>query len=357
MPKCSSTTVAVLKRRRAQPWASNREPIKTAMILQPTTTPASSSYTKSSNFWLDDGNVIIQAQNTRFKVHESVLCQQSPQFIKFQGPRRPSPEDSVCEVVIVDELEDSVDLLLSALYGDDIPSRFTYSNAKTVTRLLDIAARYNFEAVKQQCLETLQSFFPLHVPQDQLREPDYNDDIYYILNIVHRHSLHSILPSVYLHFFSRNSMHCLLQAISTKGRPCDLPNDPLIISHVQLCMSKLSIAVSSFFASLNFSATPPLPPCTLSTNTCSDTLRTASFSAMADCFIAGRVIFPPSTPSSKHGSGDWDNLCDSCLDEYCLLYEAGITKLFDSIPEIFGYESTEAWESLDDFTPYKFNVL
>jgi len=71
---------------------------------------------------MDDGNVVLEAEDTQFKVHRSVLCRHSPVFRDmFTMPHVGGEGDSVVEGCPVVRLQDSAqDLkyLLLALYGE-----------------------------------------------------------------------------------------------------------------------------------------------------------------------------------------------------------------------------------------------
>ena len=75
---------------------------------------------RSEEVWLDDGNVILQAENVQFRVHRSVLSKHSPVFSGlFKVPHPPGEPnvDGIPIVVLHDSPEDLKHVLL-ALYGD-----------------------------------------------------------------------------------------------------------------------------------------------------------------------------------------------------------------------------------------------
>lgn len=70
--------------------------------------------------WFEDGNIILQAENTQFKVHRGVLAKHSPVFADlFQVPQ-PTNEPVVdgCPVVQIPDSAGDVADMLCCLYGD-----------------------------------------------------------------------------------------------------------------------------------------------------------------------------------------------------------------------------------------------
>ena len=74
---------------------------------------------RSARFWFDDGNVVVQAESTQFRVHRSVLSLHS-QIMKdcFSCPQpadAPMVED--CPVVHLSDSADDIEKLCAFLYG------------------------------------------------------------------------------------------------------------------------------------------------------------------------------------------------------------------------------------------------
>ncbi|KAF7370305.1 BTB domain-containing protein [Mycena sanguinolenta] len=79
-------------------------------------TESDSAITRSET-WLRDGNVVLQAANTQFRVHWSVLSLNSSVFRDIEGLPQPFGEPTVdgCPVVKVEDDPADVDYLLKAL--------------------------------------------------------------------------------------------------------------------------------------------------------------------------------------------------------------------------------------------------
>ncbi|KAJ7809062.1 hypothetical protein B0H14DRAFT_2380041 [Mycena olivaceomarginata] len=72
-----------------------------------------------SEIWKRDGSVVLQAANTQFRVHWSVLEENSSVFRGMQGHPQPVDQDSVdgCPVVEISDDPVDVEYLLKALYN------------------------------------------------------------------------------------------------------------------------------------------------------------------------------------------------------------------------------------------------
>ncbi|KAF7370405.1 BTB domain-containing protein [Mycena sanguinolenta] len=100
---------------------------------------------KHSEFWLRDGSVVLQAQNTQFRVHFSVLARHSPVFRDMEELPQPSDGPSVdgCPVVCLPDESNDVEYLLKALYDPTFHSQQKLPLA-VVGALIRLGRKYEF---------------------------------------------------------------------------------------------------------------------------------------------------------------------------------------------------------------------
>lgn len=74
-----------------------------------------------SRFWFDDGNVILQAENTQFRVHRSLLSMQSSVFKDMFS--MPQPMDTAttlnvdrCPIITLSDKASDLEHVLSIFY-------------------------------------------------------------------------------------------------------------------------------------------------------------------------------------------------------------------------------------------------
>ena len=81
-----------------------------------------------SDVWYEDGNVILQAENTQFKVHKSLLAQNSSVFADmFSFPQPPTSDAAstvdTCPIVcLAHDTAEEVGYLLKALFRNECVS-------------------------------------------------------------------------------------------------------------------------------------------------------------------------------------------------------------------------------------------
>jgi hypothetical protein len=72
-----------------------------------------------SDIWYQDGSVVLQAQDTQFRVHWGNLCQHSSFFREMQGLPQPPDLPSVdgCPIIELQDAVLDVEHLLKVLYN------------------------------------------------------------------------------------------------------------------------------------------------------------------------------------------------------------------------------------------------
>ena len=75
---------------------------------------------KSENLWFEDGSIVLQAENTQFKVHRSILAKNSPIFADLFKIPHPASEPTIdgCPVVHLQDSAEDIKHVLLILYGD-----------------------------------------------------------------------------------------------------------------------------------------------------------------------------------------------------------------------------------------------
>ena len=98
-----------------QPPAKRRRPETSSGDLSSLVKPV-----RSEDVWYDDGNIILQAQNTQFKVLKSILQRNSSVFRDMFSLPQPTSSDTElvegCPVVRLSDSADSVRYVLKALF-------------------------------------------------------------------------------------------------------------------------------------------------------------------------------------------------------------------------------------------------
>lgn len=76
-----------------------------------------------SEFWYEDGNIVLQAEDTLFRVHQSVLSRQSQIFKDtFAMPQTPSQQNEHiegCPVIPLSDTAEDMGNIISLLYDSE----------------------------------------------------------------------------------------------------------------------------------------------------------------------------------------------------------------------------------------------
>lgn len=87
------------------------------------TTTVQPEPTRHTNLWFEDGNIVLVAQHTAFRVHRTVLAMHSNVFRDmFLIPQPATVDESIdgCPVVrMVEDSAEEVEIVLRILYGAD----------------------------------------------------------------------------------------------------------------------------------------------------------------------------------------------------------------------------------------------
>ncbi|KZP11116.1 hypothetical protein FIBSPDRAFT_1050937 [Athelia psychrophila] len=159
-----------------------------------------------SDIWYDDGNVILQAQGTQFRVHKSLLAQSSSVFNDmFSFPQPPATDAGLVEGCPVVHLSDSaaeVRYILQAIFqrehtaGENMP-------LPVLSAFLRLGSKYDIQKLNIQARKKLFQNFPSTLAADDALDTHFHgiekptEEPYVELLLIARSAgLLSILPRV-----------------------------------------------------------------------------------------------------------------------------------------------------------------
>ncbi|KJA22605.1 hypothetical protein HYPSUDRAFT_164179 [Hypholoma sublateritium FD-334 SS-4] len=186
---------------------------------------------RSARFWFDDGNVVLQAGNTQFRVHRSHLVLHS-EIMKdcFSCPQPDGvPAVEGCPLVhLPDSVQDIENLcaLLYGLYHIDVQGIDT-SYLGTMIRM---GRKYDISFFKISALKCLRDLFPrtleewdvshLEVKKIILRSPPF---LFEVVNMAYENHIPSILPAAFLSMYKLYNLGTLTSGLKLKS---NLPGEP-----------------------------------------------------------------------------------------------------------------------------------
>ncbi|KAJ6497669.1 hypothetical protein C8R45DRAFT_983792 [Mycena sanguinolenta] len=101
-----------------------------------------------SEIWYKDGSVVLQAENTQFRVYWGILTQHSPFFRDLESLPQPPDQPTVdgCSIIELQDSSEDVKYLLKALYDPHFLSQTTLPLA-AVGALIRLGRKYDFHTL------------------------------------------------------------------------------------------------------------------------------------------------------------------------------------------------------------------
>ncbi|KAF9526624.1 hypothetical protein CPB83DRAFT_816709 [Crepidotus variabilis] len=189
----------------------------------------------SRNFWFDDGNVVLRAEQTLFRVHGALLARHSKIFKEMFTVAQPDNSlETTLQSTPVFSLSDTVVDLeqLLFIFYDNVKaldkSDMTYDMAAAMLRL---GKKYQIDYLYEEAKIAFRKDYPTSLD-------DWNPTIAVIpnarrgdmINLAHEISLKTVLPSLYLDFISAYS----LSEIIHSGKTIDEPRFTLSIRETMI---------------------------------------------------------------------------------------------------------------------------
>ncbi|KZP11464.1 hypothetical protein FIBSPDRAFT_837642 [Athelia psychrophila] len=181
------------KRKRTEEDGSNSAPISVLSV------------------WFEDGNVILEAENTKFKVHRGILAANSPVFHDMFSLPQPSSGENFVEGCPVVHLSDSgmdVMHILQAIYRPNYAALRGPLPFEMIAAFLRLGRKYDMEEVRTEALSRLYREFPTTLQEFDKAQHwsavKHTPGIYFdIANLAREHNLLSVLPCALFRCYMR----------------------------------------------------------------------------------------------------------------------------------------------------------
>ncbi|KZP11463.1 hypothetical protein FIBSPDRAFT_899028 [Athelia psychrophila] len=180
--------------------------------------------TTRSDIWLEDGNIVIQAEGTQFKVYRGILAAHSPIFKDmFSMPQPPSEAEVTvegCSVVHVADLAVDVAIILRALFlRGHIDTGLKALPITTIATFLRLGKKYEIEILRAEALKRLFGEYPSTLKDwDKLAlnslVAENGGVVIDAANLAREHGLLSILPITLLESCDQHSTKELVTGLS-----------------------------------------------------------------------------------------------------------------------------------------------
>ncbi|CAA7266034.1 unnamed protein product [Cyclocybe aegerita] len=304
--------------------------------------------TRSPSLWFDDGNVVIQAEATRFRVYRSILSLHSDILADCFGLPQPEGEPTVdgCPLVHLSDTANEIQDVYGnySVYDHTKPLPFP-----AVRAMIRLGRKYNFTAFQEEALRRLQKEFPQELNQWNEKDKyvftfleDSPSLLFELVNFAYENSIQSILPTAMTWLCLRYPLATIISGskISDEKTISLLPGalEMCLIGRYGLCdvipgyVDQLVAAYADFIDHCH------------DIRECAESFRmflSEVFGAHAG--VKGRV-----------GSFQWqdvveddvvNSLCTSCGPKLTDKYEELRINAWENVPGYFGFQT---WSALKD---------
>ncbi|KAF8216742.1 hypothetical protein K438DRAFT_2081667 [Mycena galopus ATCC 62051] len=282
-----------------------------------------------SETWISDGNVVLQAGNTQFRVHWGVLARNSSVFYDMQGLPQP-PEQPIVDGCPVVELPDSatdVEYLLKTLYVPTFLSRKELP-LSAVGALIRLGRKYNFKDLFDLAVARFMSECPTTLGEYDAPPATSTTITYYpgvefdVVALASENRLMLALPSAYYFCVAAMSLDDLFDSISkADGTVASLPPADLrrcVVGRQRLLLKQFQSGYT-FGWTRRESNFEESSRCRKSRNTL--------VHEVLDCALVGAL-----TPQSHLSDLDF---CATCTRDIEKCTTAGRKKIWEELPQFF----------------------
>ncbi|KDR86008.1 hypothetical protein GALMADRAFT_235195 [Galerina marginata CBS 339.88] len=307
---------------------------------------------KSAAYWFDDGNVILQAENTQFRVHRGIIIRHSQVFRDMFSLPQPEKEtlSEGCPLIHVSDAPKDWENTFSVLYDHNVSYASTAILAlPLLASMLRIGKKYEFnnlqslalERIRKELPDSLDSWDETFGPENGMNglivESDYEIDI---VNVLLETGFQTLLPMAY--FLCVSSLMPTLICGGLHGHDGTVSH--LSVESIKALMVARQ-AISTTIMSHEFLWT--------TTSRSQSAIPTAECQTKAKCescrsIVLAELIQGPSPYGALIFPLDsiiLQTYCDSCACEIRNIYYAGREVIWNNLPSYFGLPK---WEDLKD---------
>ncbi|CAA7261831.1 unnamed protein product [Cyclocybe aegerita] len=292
----------------------------------------SAGVTRSENFWLEDGNIILQAENTQFRPAEPL-----------------DPVVEGCPVVTLSDKASDVECVLSIFYdNNNVVDLERALPIGQLSAILSMGRKYEITYLRDRALPRLRRCFPTTLKEWDDSFADGNGPtilfepmlytIESVISLAHTHGITTVLPGAYLFYLSqappdeilRGDRNILSQEVRVQ---CVLGRDDLI--------RRIHLFVHMWGRSNKF-----MPPAECPNTRQCEFLKADVLEELAICLwlTDDKTVWDlsPDIPTSRMIR----TLCISCAASVKACYNEARQHIWAELPEFFALPD---WEDLEDF--------
>ncbi|KII86150.1 hypothetical protein PLICRDRAFT_700276 [Plicaturopsis crispa FD-325 SS-3] len=182
------------------------------MDIQETATSRSDTggLQRSPDVWFEDGNVIVQAESTLFRIYKGILQARSSVFNDMFSFPQPSDQETIegCPIVLVHDSAPDMAVFLKAIYDSGFYERSSQTSFSVTAGILRLSTKYDVAYLRHRAIHQLRDVHPTTLKEwdDRTHIPLISDvatSHFAIVNLARETDVLMILPAA----LYRCSMH------------------------------------------------------------------------------------------------------------------------------------------------------
>ncbi|KIM36584.1 hypothetical protein M413DRAFT_31620 [Hebeloma cylindrosporum] len=306
-----------------------------------------SSITRSA-LWLDDGNLVIQAESIQFRVHRSVLAMHSTVLRDCFAIPQPEEQEIVegCPVVQfpLDSAADIENVLCILYKNPEVYDSQTPISMSQISTMIRLGKKYEFCPMYNEALRRLKQDYPRTLLgwkaiQGTRSSILHTNSFYFdIVNLAYENNIQFVLPMAFLQICTKYSIK--------RDHDSD-PSAPVLVpGALHMCLMGRTTFSSHFFRDLFLGLHKTMPDKTCANiYHCPGALRLVSQQFTIWSADAGPITFPLSwavIEGEIHKQGK--RLCGACTKIAMVQFADAQEKFWMRLPETFGLP---AWDRLE----------
>ncbi|KAF7364320.1 hypothetical protein MSAN_01092100 [Mycena sanguinolenta] len=294
---------------------------------------------RSTDFWFDDGTIILQVGNTLYRVYRGLLASRSTVF--HDTFSMPQPESTMeehnqiegCPVVQLHDKERDFTHFLKALHHYGSYKGMAVSGVMELSSVLRLSDKYDVATLRESMVSILCDIYPSSLDEwlkrDEAVPPGYRiarQDCLTVLNLARELNIRSILPGAMYLVAVTQGLSVLYGGPGKRIRNVD-DRKRYTLAFPELMLARRRVAATFLIRE------EEVDDCENEEGEC-DTERF--------CWLAEDL---PSEPDPLKGELYWNDfdVCSPCLEQARETYNEAREELWDSLPDIFDLGT---WEEL-----------
>ncbi|KAH9179749.1 hypothetical protein EDB89DRAFT_1841250 [Lactarius sanguifluus] len=363
--------------------ADNSTPSASGFTLKERRLSPDFPYRVCRDFWFSDGNVTLCAGDFAFKVHRGQLERHADIFQTMLSI--PQPDDTGCIIRLCDSPTD-VYHLLRALYDGLYFRRPFVQDFPFLASVLRMSCKYFICTPRKQCLERLQSYFPVTLSEWDRRERmsvsldghyDPRHEIpspIHVINLARELNVGSVLPAAFYDLARYGTSKTATDRVPSSPRSPTLScftspmlaqdSTPVMLSHGDLVVTfrgreALQRSVATFLDA-QVKNRSPAEGCA-GGQACRDAFYFITLNTLRSVggIAAGRdgdPLFTLGQMIDMLHHTEWVDgqylrglpMCGKCREQFIPAIHAGRQAIWDQIPEWFGLEPYDTLKARDE---------